>query len=457
MDGTLLQEVRQIERYYEQYDTSAFFTHIDDVLQKLLESKSYGAYITLMLHKATLYFQLSNYSLASHTLTDVAPIVQGKGSASEKINYYTTLAALQQANHQHGDAFTSLQLAERHAQEEAQHAMLPLIYHYMSNHYEQQSEKEEGLRYATKAKAACTNTTDAHVVWQIQTSLANAYIQTNRLREAEVLLQQLEQQTHTQKDSIYYTSYVSVQAKWLVANNRQREADELLRKQLKFVRTAALQQRIYEQLCPIAKQVHTKEHYVRDLRYYYELIQKAEQEERNEQVAAIADYFNEEAVQSAAWVDSLTHVYNRKFLEENIEQWTTKHSAFTIAIFDIDKFKAINDTYGHLVGDEVIQLLASTAVDVLGSESLVIRYGGDEFILLWPHNERAEIEAALQQLQQAIAKLFVMHEDKRITFTISLGVDLFAMPTSKVDVLMKQADEALYKAKQNGRKQYVIV
>lgn len=449
MNHELLTKVRQIEHYYEQKNTEAFFSQIDDVLQQLKKDESHDAWITLMMHKASLYVQLYNYTLATSALAEVAEIIHTKGNVAQQIQYYIFVASLQQANGQYDEAFDTLTLAEQFAQKEHYEAAYPQIYQYMSVHYAT-SDLQKSLQYAQQANDACTTTSDQAQAHNIAVNLARALIATEQLDEAQRVLQTLEQRSR------HHHEYAIVQAKLFVAQQQLAQAEHVLRQQIKQTASYAVQQRLYEVLCPIVKELHSTSIYAEHMRTYYDVMQKAEQAERNMQMAAIAHYFNEEEIQTIAWVDPLTHVYNRKFLTENVKEWTEKHRTFTVGIFDIDKFKSINDTYGHLVGDEVIQLLAAEAVNVLGEESLVIRYGGDEFILLWPHNDRARIEEALQQLQATIAKLSVKHEDTDIHFTISIGVDLFAMPTGEIDVLMKRADKALYEAKNNGRNQYVI-
>lgn len=105
MNHRLLTKVRQIEHYYEQKNTEAFFSQIDDVLQQLKKDESHDAWITLMMHKASLYVQLYNYTLATSALAEVAEIIHTKGNVAQQIQYYIFVASLQQANGQYDETF----------------------------------------------------------------------------------------------------------------------------------------------------------------------------------------------------------------------------------------------------------------------------------------------------------------------------------------------------------------
>ena len=159
-----------------------------------------------------------------------------------------------------------------------------------------------------------------------------------------------------------------------------------------------------------------------------------------------------------ATTDSLTGLYNRRKLLEILEYEITRAKRYgnklSIILFDIDNFKKINDTYGHDVGDYVLQQLAKIVKNNLRNIDTVGRWGGEEFLIILPQtgSEGARIVA------EKIKKIIEKHNfDKVGKITISLGVSSFNPETDKnIDDLLKKADIALYQAKNSGKNQVKV-
>jgi len=151
--------------------------------------------------------------------------------------------------------------------------------------------------------------------------------------------------------------------------------------------------------------------------------------------------------------DNLTQVFNRKYILENLSTHIYNSKRYnhpiSLMMLDIDRFKLINDNYGHLAGDEAIILLASILSSEMRKTDLVGRYGGDEFILLLPNtNISGAIKKAEQVRKSVELNNFKMAPD--IDVTISIGVYELG-DEAEPDDLINQADKLLYKAKKNGR------
>jgi two-component system cell cycle response regulator len=154
--------------------------------------------------------------------------------------------------------------------------------------------------------------------------------------------------------------------------------------------------------------------------------------------------------------DPLTNLYNRRFLTETLESELQRakrlQSCVSLLIIDIDHFKDINDVYGHQVGDKVLVAVAETLQKGGRTYDIVSRYGGEEFILLFPGTQLSGAVIAAERLREAVQSLKFPIPMDRITVTISIGVATF--PSDQVDgfdSLFRLADEALYLAKKNGR------
>jgi diguanylate cyclase (GGDEF)-like protein/PAS domain S-box-containing protein len=160
--------------------------------------------------------------------------------------------------------------------------------------------------------------------------------------------------------------------------------------------------------------------------------------------------------------DFLTKLYNRRGFEEHcneiIELAKRDGSQISIAMFDIDHFKKINDTYGHDEGDRALKIIANTLVDISRKSDVIARYGGEEFILIMPSKiDKEESIIAAERIRVSIQNHPIEHIGK---VTISSGVaTILPKPNDNVkeitDQLISQADKALYSAKESGRNRVV--
>ncbi len=151
-----------------------------------------------------------------------------------------------------------------------------------------------------------------------------------------------------------------------------------------------------------------------------------------------------------AYFDELTGLPSRRSLNEEMLQL---EGVYVIAMLDVDFFKKFNDTYGHDAGDDVLRMIASVMMDFKAGKAF--RYGGEEFTVLFPGKSLSEALPLLEQLRTAIAKRkFVVRGGKgeqRLTVTVSIGAAESNAKLSSHHAVLKAADQALYRAKENGR------
>lgn len=155
--------------------------------------------------------------------------------------------------------------------------------------------------------------------------------------------------------------------------------------------------------------------------------------------------------------DGLTGVYNRRFLEQSLDLlWEASAEAgepFSVLMFDLDHFKAINDRYGHLTGDDCLRAVADVLhAHLRGPRECLARWGGEEFILLLPGVGAADARARAEQMREALERRPAPPQGPLIELRMSVGV-ASAMPTrgSAVTTVIEAADRALYRAKAAGR------
>jgi diguanylate cyclase (GGDEF)-like protein len=163
-----------------------------------------------------------------------------------------------------------------------------------------------------------------------------------------------------------------------------------------------------------------------------------------------------EALERLASIDGMTGLNNRRnFLvlaEAEWSRFTRYGRPLALLMIDIDKFKSVNDTYGHDVGDEVIKAVAAILLERKRASDIVGRLGGEEFALALPEATLDSAAAAGERLRQIVENhVVVIVAGVRIPITISVGASICDAAVSGIEALIKQADVALYEAKHSGR------
>lgn len=161
--------------------------------------------------------------------------------------------------------------------------------------------------------------------------------------------------------------------------------------------------------------------------------------------------------------DPLTQIFNRRYFSEQskkIKSFSQRNNniPFSIITLDIDKFKKINDTYGHLVGDEVIIKVAHIIEEEVRTSDIVARFGGEEFVMLLQDCDLDNAYKVAEKVRQDIEKASIpVHIDTDVKFTVSIGVAQFSeADNNNIELTLSRADEALYKAKNIGRNKTVV-
>ncbi|MFO1065061.1 MAG: GGDEF domain-containing protein [Pirellulales bacterium] len=156
--------------------------------------------------------------------------------------------------------------------------------------------------------------------------------------------------------------------------------------------------------------------------------------------------------------DGLTQVYNKRYFLESFEReldYAQRSGVpLSVLLMDLDHFKSVNDTYGHLAGDTVLAEFAARAQCVLRSGEVLCRYGGEEFAMLCSRAELKEAAVAAERVRAITAASPVTFEDREIPITVSIGMACLDPATPKsINDLLAEADHWLYIAKASGRNQ----
>ncbi|WP_214755896.1 MULTISPECIES: GGDEF domain-containing protein [unclassified Exiguobacterium] len=161
-------------------------------------------------------------------------------------------------------------------------------------------------------------------------------------------------------------------------------------------------------------------------------------------------------VSNALLVDELTGAFNRKYLKATFSRFMSRlersGESFTLALLDIDHFKQLNDTFGHAYGDEVLHRVAEEVRLAIRSSDELIRYGGEEFLIILNVSERHVVDAVLERVRSRIEEMTFTYEHH---VTVSIGYTRVCQTGMTLGEWCAYADEALYKAKRDGRNRII--
>ncbi len=175
---------------------------------------------------------------------------------------------------------------------------------------------------------------------------------------------------------------------------------------------------------------------------------------------AINNALAHDRLERLAAVDPLTDAYNRRFglgrLREEYSRAVRAESPLGVLMFDLDHFKEVNDTYGHLVGDRVLKAAAQACRRVIREGDVLIRYGGEEFLVLLPGAGADDVARIGERIRRAVGETTVPEGDQRVTVTVSVGGATYRDSVETPEALIANVDAALYEAKETGRTRHVV-
>ncbi|KAA0259324.1 GGDEF domain-containing protein [Deferribacter autotrophicus] len=159
-----------------------------------------------------------------------------------------------------------------------------------------------------------------------------------------------------------------------------------------------------------------------------------------------------------AVVDLLTNVYNRNFLDrklaEEFEKFHRYKSPLSVIMLDVDDFKAVNDNYGHQIGDQVLKYFANVIKNNIRKVDIPFRYGGEEFFIVLPHTRKEQAKVVANRILKELNETVFKVKGDRLKITASIGVTE-AKENDSVETLIKRVDDLLLKAKKEGKNRII--
>ena len=156
----------------------------------------------------------------------------------------------------------------------------------------------------------------------------------------------------------------------------------------------------------------------------------------------------------------LTNLPNRRSILEKIKYEKIKYDRskeiFSIAMIDLDNFKNINDIYGHECGDFVLKQISSLMIEIVRKQDVVGRYGGEEFILLFPQTNAEGALHITNIIRKQVSKLKIIYKDKELSLTATIGISDYQNEKTLINELIEKADLAMYEGKSQGKNKVVV-
>lgn len=161
------------------------------------------------------------------------------------------------------------------------------------------------------------------------------------------------------------------------------------------------------------------------------------------------------------FIDGMTNLYNRKYLDYYIEKNKKNfdHKKVSIILIDIDYFKKYNDNYGHIKGDEIIKEVSNSLKNSIKDQGIVIRYGGEEMVLILPEVSIDNAKVIAEKIQESIRGKQIEHKYSEIYDILTVSIGVYTNEFSQNEGIYKMidnADKALYGAKNKGRNRYEV-
>lgn len=341
------------------------------------------------------------------------------------------------------------------------------IYNHLSYCYLEQERYEEALQFAENAlqNYEAIATRDKLTYYMILIQLSLAYMGLRNFENAKSILDTVLEKVENDRFESEKAQCYKALSIWYKQQGYYIEALEVIEKAIVGISSKKqphILKDLYEVQMDIFEILEMWEHAFRVQKEYLQALKEIDlyavsyelvNMEMNHQIAEMND---------KVYRDPLTGVYNRQYLVNTVNTWLERRESEEIycCVFDIDRFKHINDTYGHLVGDKVIKIVAQTIhkISCETENQFVARYGGDEFVLMLRHGQKEQIKFIVHMIAGGIYNIKVKHEGQVIRVTPSIGISsIHCCENCTFEELFEQADRAMYRVKQNGGNNFSFV
>ena len=460
-----LNELYSENRYLEYIELS------NTVIDHAIFLGIYDQALLLLRYRCASYFQIGELQIAINVLEKYRELTFKYGTEIDMIQYYS-LASIYWGTFGHRKKSEELMLKGLETAKQNDHVeSMGKIYNNLSNLENELGQYENAKEFALKSLYYCNEFETKHEqpyteVIHPKTNLAIAHIELSEFQEAEKLLQEL---LATIQDPPYSKAQLEVFNAYALLCEKQGhigEAIDMYQKSKHYAlqnNDLSLLQTIYNSLVKLIEQQGNKTILSAVQKEYINILLEI-QKENYSQVLFEMEYSDQKKqYERTAYIDPLTNIYNRRYFDEHAERMLKMAASLkqSLALFmiDIDHFKSINDSNGHLCGDDALVLAATTLQHFFDpyEDAIVARFGGDEFIVLTKINAVDTIQTVTEKLYKQLTSLSLKKDSDIVNLEFSIGVCTNEDGSiTEIAQFIKNADHALYTSKRNGRNQITI-
>lgn len=459
-----------VETRYDQLFADAHYDEAIAFMHQFLEDNKDNPYAEMIAHIniASCYYALGQINQAFQHAMLYKQLCMQYGNQQDQYNLCHINALIYEYEQNYTKAIDAVQECIRIATLLKLHQELAEsynLYSYLQIAQENFNEALEASLYAQQL-AYEHHKENLFLICQIHCNLASSYVNLGRYSEARNILMIL-------SDNPYIQGHLRERSRYLylrgIIHLKEKNFDEAIalfeesRAVAHSLNDLIILKNLFWHLSVAYEETRNFECAYNMMKAYGDLCDKLLKLRNNSNVADINLNYSVAVVEQRAKIDQLSGVYNRSYLEVTCNEWLQQAKKnkdhICCIVFDVDNFKSINDSYGHLVGDEVIKQLGKTCLDLISSKNeFVARYGGDEFVIILRNYSMDEVKRKSREFFDAITNTIIMYDHHVIQFTVSMGIICnSSIIANKFTQLFKVADQALYMAKHQGKNQIVTL
>ncbi|KOS60137.1 GGDEF domain-containing protein [Lysinibacillus agricola] len=459
-----LNELYNANRYLEYIELSSA------AIESAIALGMYNKAILLLRYRCASYFQTGDLQVSISVLEQYRELTFQYGDDIDLIHHYI-LASIYWGTFGHLKKSEEFMIKGLKIAERIQHVeSMGKIYNNLSDlenslgNY--QKAKEFALKSLYYANAFETKHDNPYTgIIHPKINLAVAQIWLEEFDEAYEILQEL---LVTIQNPPYSKVQLEVMNAYALLNEKQGsvgEAIDLYQKAKHYAlqnNDLSLLQTIYNSLVKLIEEQGNKIVLCSIQKEYINILLEIQRENYTHVLFEMEYNDQKKQFEKTSYIDPLTNIYNRRYFDENAEKMVEKASSenqqLALMMIDLDHFKEINDTNGHLFGDDALTITATTLKDYFQPfESIVARFGGDEFIVLSQLREGESVQSMTENLYQTLTALSLTINDEAVQLEFSIGVSTNKQgQITEVEELIHSADTALYTSKRNGRNQITV-
>ncbi|MCG3088270.1 tetratricopeptide repeat-containing diguanylate cyclase [Sporosarcina cyprini] len=465
------EELRSLQQKASQLRVEGKYKEAIECSNELLEQglawEDHKSVLTAYIILAASYYCLGDISEAFHVIDLYLEYVADHGDRNDHLNGFNILFLLYEHNKEYGKAKDTLEKVISLGIELGHYNIVSNAYSNYSSVYASEGDYASALEQALHGWEAAKKHEPVTPIleYRVKLNVVNAHIGLNQLDEAGRMVEEMVNSPLLDSFPREKAQTFDLYGRYWMAKEEYLEALHALNKSKEVaeeISDTKLLKNIQNKRMELCKLTGDMELGYKVQQEYIELLQDIREHEIALTVARMEVKHSLAEMEKKVHLDYLTGLYNRRYMEVTANEWLqnavqTKESIVCIAL-DLDNLKTMNDTYGHLFGDNVIKEMGRACRQQLRNSDLMARFGGDEFVIFLRHMLVEDGHRKAQQLIKAIQELNIKADGVSIPITCSIGIaDNQHGHISTFDELFHLADQALYQAKQEGKNRICLV